>query len=83
MKGTSVRVIRTTAFKPHEQSVRAPRQSRQCPQGPSNELVHDLTDNPKLDLADSHQNLSPDILDSENTSGSDQLETQIIISKMA
>ena len=78
-KLTSIGIIRTAAFKPHEQSVRASRRSHQRTQGPLNELAHGMTDNPKLGLTDFHQSLSLEILDSEKTSGSDQLHRQIII----
>jgi len=75
-KRTSIGIIATTVFKPYKQIIRASHQPRQRIQGSLNKFIHSIINNSKLDLADFHQSLSLDVLDSKKTSESDQLKNK-------
>ena len=64
-----IRIVGRAAFEPYEQGVRVPRQPGQRIQGPLDDLVDGMADDPKLVLADSHQSLRVGILNLKKTGG--------------
>src|SRR6266496_4661747 len=75
-----IRAIGMSASEPHEQCAGFSPDPGQRVEGPLCEPICGLADHSELGLADRREGPGPDVLDSEKTSGTDQLKKKEIVS---